>query len=106
MPENIDEFIARVKKDELEEQVWMTPVAYSHVRPISSPQIYQLNRNKKLVDEEGVPLLEPCRCGRQVLNVRKADRFFSKRRPDWPVKVEDDDSDPDSQTRGGDSELP
>jgi protein tyrosine phosphatase (PTP) superfamily phosphohydrolase (DUF442 family) len=86
MPENIDEFIARVQRDELEEQQWMTPVAYSHVRPISSPQIYQLARNGKLIDSDGIPLLEYCRCGRRVLNVKKADIFFSERRNDWPVK--------------------
>lgn len=106
MTENTDEFIERIRKDELGEQEWMTPVTYSKVRPISSPQIYQLNRNKKLIDEKGAPLLEPCRCGRQVLNVRKADRFFSQRRPDWPVKVEDDDSDPDSQTHDRASDMP
>jgi protein tyrosine phosphatase (PTP) superfamily phosphohydrolase (DUF442 family) len=91
MPENIDEFIARVRKDELGEQEWMTPVAYSKVRPISSPQIYQIARNGKLVDDEG-PLLEYCRCGRRVLNVNRADAYFSARRKDWPYKPGETDS--------------
>jgi hypothetical protein len=97
-PENTDEFIERMQKDDLAEQQWMTPVAYAKVRPISSPQIYQLARNKKLVLDEK-DLLEWCRCGRRVLNVREADIFFSRRRPDWPVKPTEDDNgvDPDPQ---------
>jgi hypothetical protein len=90
---NADEFIRQVQRDELEDQEWMTPVAYSKVRPISSPQIYQLHRNHKLKDEDGEDLLEYCRCGRRVLNVRKADIFFSQRRPDWPVKPKEEEED-------------
>jgi len=104
MPENTDQFIERIRKDELGEQEWMTPVAYAKVRPISSPQVYQLHRNHKL-ELDGVELLEPCKCGRRVLNVRKADIYFSQRRPDWPVKPgdEDDDSNSDPQAPDGDS---
>jgi hypothetical protein len=90
--ENTDEFIERVRRDELGELEWMTPVAYAKVRPISSPQIYQMARNHKLADEEG-ELLEMCRCGRKVLNVNRADRLFASRRNDWPVKPEEDNED-------------
>jgi hypothetical protein len=83
---NIDDFIRKVEQDELADAQYITPVNYSKIRPVSSPQIYQLIRNKKLHKHT-------CACGRTVIELAEADAYFGPRRENWPGYVKEIQSD-------------
>jgi hypothetical protein len=74
---NIDEFIRRAEEDDLADAKYITPVNYAKVRPVSSPQIYQLLRRGKLAKHR-------CACGRTVIEIAEADAYFGARRENWP----------------------
>jgi hypothetical protein len=67
--ETIDEFIARIEADEISDQKVATPVSYSKIRPVSSPQVYQWIRRGRLA-------MFKCICGRNVINIAEADELL------------------------------
>jgi hypothetical protein len=77
MAENFDQFLERVKQDELSDAEKLSPREYVQLRrklyPKLSPQlVYYYIRNGKLKDET-------CICGRRVIDVAEADAFFEER---------------------------
>jgi hypothetical protein len=66
---NTDEFFERIRQDELEDQLVATPVQYSHIRPISSPQVYGFIRRGRLQ-------VHTCVCGRNVIVIAEADALL------------------------------
>jgi hypothetical protein len=63
---NIDELMRQMKDDETGDQEFIRPVAYSKIRPIASPQVYQWIRNGKLGSYT-------CQCGSKVIRIEEAD---------------------------------
>lgn len=63
---NIDELFEQMHADDIADLQYCTPVQYSKIRPVSSPQLYQWMRTGKLTWKH-------CDCGRRVIEVAAAD---------------------------------
>jgi hypothetical protein len=81
---NSDELFKDMAAFENEGAEYMTPVQYSKVRPVHSPQIYAWIRNKQLGWKN-------CDCGRKVINVEEADELL---RSKGKLPPKDDPADP------------
>jgi len=66
---NNDDLIRQLEAFENEGAEYMTPVQYSKIRPIRSPQVYNYLRSGQLGWKH-------CDCGRKVINVEEADALL------------------------------
>jgi hypothetical protein len=66
-----DELIAAMERDEAEGATKLSPREYGQWRGIKPQLVYYYIRTHKLE-------LERCICGRNVIDVQKADEFFKK----------------------------
>ena len=80
---NLDEVAAAIEADEASEQKVATPVQYSHMRPISSPQVYGYIRRGRLK-------MYYCLCGRKVIKIAEADELL-RELGKLPPLLEDED---------------
>lgn len=72
MPEeNLDELIERMKQDELEDATKLSPREYGKLRGIQPQLVYYHIR-------EGHVIKETCQCGRSVIDIDLADKYFGK----------------------------
>jgi hypothetical protein len=76
---NTDELIALMQHEEAEDQQLITPVDYSHIRPITSQLVYYAIRTGKLQ-------IVICPCGRRCLDKDAADTYYRSVRGEvaWP----------------------
>ncbi len=91
--ENIDEFIERLKRDEVEDQPLISPVDYSKIRPITAQLVYYRIRSGKIKTQV-------CNCGRTCINKKEADEFFRKVRgaQAWPYGADAESGSDDEET--------
>jgi len=80
---NIDQLIADMQAFDREGAEFMTPVQYSKIRPVKSPQVYSWLRQGQLGWKH-------CDCGRKVISVAEADELM-RSKGKLPPKVGDDD---------------
>jgi hypothetical protein len=71
--ENIDDLIAQMEADELEDKAQttthLTPIEYAKLHNMRPQKVYYAIRHKKLE-------VEKCMCGRKVINIATADEYF------------------------------
>jgi hypothetical protein len=85
---NIDEVIARMQADDLEDQIYATPVQYSKIRPVASPQVYGYIRRNRLPTYT-------CQCGRNVIKIEEADALLRSLGKLPPKLGDEDNEDPE-----------
>jgi hypothetical protein len=80
---DIDETIRQMRADEVEDQPFATPVQYSKIRPVQSPQVYGYIRRGRLPTYT-------CQCGRKVIRIDEADDLL-RELGKLPPKLKDED---------------
>lgn len=82
----MDQVIAQMELDEIEDAPLITPVNYAKVRPITPQLVYYAIRTHKINTQV-------CNCGRKCILKDEADDYFRKRRgaEAWPWGKERDE---------------
>ena len=80
---NADDLIREMQAFEQEGAAFMTPVQYSKIRPIRSPQLYAYMR-------KGALAWKRCDCGRRVISVDEADELLRSKGKLPPIGEDDD----------------
>lgn len=89
---NLDELFQMMQEDEQRDKAEalkkLTPIEYAKLRRMAPQRVYYFLRNH--VTKNDVTLqTEMCQCGRKVLDVEAADKFFGL----TPTPEEEDDDD-------------
>lgn len=75
MPENIDEFIARMEEGDFDDAELATFNDYARRRNMRPQLLYYYRKSNKQFRED---VVTRCNCGRQVVNIEAADAFFKE----------------------------
>ena len=95
----IDDFIRQAEEDELEDAVQLPPIQYAKMRGLRPQRVYAAIRNRKLEDKY-------CLCGRKVVVVDDADKFFKLGtwKPGASVTATEEEEVPGSDMGSGEQE--